>query len=115
MPKNICGQMWQRDGGVDLECVIKNKPFKLRLRFCLDAARKVRLIGTGVLDGRVVTVQVTGKGVRCAQKARPFVKTCLKNATRLLVQEASRYVNSFPVQCRAMLDVRDIRAALRII
>ena len=111
-----CGRMWQRDGGVDLACIVDNLPHRLRLRFGLDADRTVRLWATGTAGYELIRAEITPRGIKVAPKRfHRFVEGCLRNAAAMLLQEARNYVASFPPQCRVLLNLKPMNEALNYI
>ena len=111
-----CGRMWQRDGGVDIMCAIDGTPHKLRLRFCLDASRTVRLMITGVAGTSLVSGEVTARGVKCTPpKHRAALVACVRNSAAMLGDEARRYLAGFTPPCRAMLNLDVLSGAVRYV
>ena len=111
-----CGHMWQQDGGVDLACLIDGKTHTIRLRFCLDGERRVRLMGTGVVGRQLVRAEIGPRGISVTpRRCKPFLETCVRNSAGALVEEARRYLSRFSPPCRAMLDVSLLKGALQFV
>ena len=105
--------MHQRPGGVDLHCAFDGKDHMYRLRFCLDAKRCVRLMGTGVVGTRPVSFEVTPRGIRGRQGR--CLNKCLLNSQSELACEAMRFVHAFPPASRAMLSLKHLDGVMRYI
>jgi hypothetical protein len=109
-----CGRMWQRDGGVDILCALGGTQHKLRVRYCLDAQRAVRLIATGAAGSELIRAEITGKGIKCTpHKFTQALRACVRNAARLLLEEARKYLATFSPPCRAMLDLSILKGVIR--
>lgn len=94
---------WPCAGGVDVACAWGS----LRLRYCLDAGRRVRLMGTGVSDTQqLVRVDAFGAKVSVTPaRYAPRVRACLAAARPLLQSARASYVNSFQPALRSLLRV----------
>ena len=101
--KRACGQVMQRDGGVDLACVRDGRTHTLRLRFCLDARRRVRLLGTGVFYGTLTRVEVFDAVKVAPARHRDLVTKCLRGAAPLLVDALRGYLLRFDPALRTVL------------
>lgn len=104
-PKAVCGQMWQCDDGVDVACAWGGRRHTLRLRYCLDANRRVRLLGTGIVGGELVRIEVFARKVTTspARYAR-FVRKCVDVARPTLAGSLRTYAARFPPSTRSLLD-----------
>ena len=104
--KTPCGRMWACDNGVDLACMWDGKVHTLRLRYCLDARQRVRLLGTGVAYGKLLRVEVTRARITATPKsAARLVRKCIDNARPTLNQALRTYVASFSPAVRSVLDL----------
>ena len=98
--------MWACEGGVDMVCSWKGENCTLRMRYCLDAKRRVRLLGTGVIGGKLVRAEVLCDTVRVVPKSHSqLIHKCVANARDILASELRRYISNFPEGVRALLDV----------
>jgi hypothetical protein len=85
----------------------------LRFRYCIDANLKVRLLGTGVVDGVLVNVEVGRRRVSVTPpRLRPFVAKCVRGALPMLVAQLHRYVAGFGERGR-LLDLSEWRTRTR--
>lgn len=107
-----CGRAWGCEGGVDIACTYKGAPSTLRFRYCLDARRRVRLLGTGVVGGDLVRAEILTRqvSVQPARHAR-FVRTCVAGSRALLAAALASYLARFDPGARALLDLRGLPAA----
>lgn len=103
MTKKACGQVLARDGGVDLACVRDGRTHTLRLRFCLDARRRVRLLGTGVFYGQLTRVEVFNAIKVTPARHRDLVTKCVRAAMPMLAERLRAYVAGFDVALRPVL------------
>ncbi len=95
--------MIARDGGVDLVCVRDGQAHTLRLRFCLDAQRRVRLLGTGVFYGTLTRVEVFDAIKVTPGKHRDLVTRCVRGAMPMLTEALRGYVARFGPGLRPVL------------
>lgn len=113
-PKRACGRMVARDDGVDLACVRDGRVHSLRLRFCLDSDRRVRLLGSGVFYGELTRAEVEGGRVRVTPpRHRALVSGCVRSAGPLLADALRAYVLRFDPEVRRLLDARGVAWLLR--
>ena len=107
--KRACGRARACEGGVDVACAHGGSPSTLRFRYCLDARRRVRLLGTGVVGGDLVRAEVTSKKVT-VQPARhaAFVRACVASSRPLLAGALASYLARFDPAARALLDLRGL-------
>lgn len=103
MTKKACGVMVARDGGVDLACTRDGRTHTLRLRFCLDARRRVRLLGTGVFYGALTRVEVFDTLKVTPARHRDLVTKCVKGAMPMLTERLRTYVARFDPRVRPLL------------
>ena len=98
------GRLWTcpGGGGVDIAC----EAGTLRLRYCLDSERRVRLFGTGVIGGDLVRAEVFCKSVKVEpSKHRDVVRRCVRASQGVLRDELRRYLLTFEPGVRRLLDV----------
>jgi hypothetical protein len=68
-----------------------------RFRCCLDAKRRVRVLGTAMVGGRVVHVEVLPHAVRTSpRRYAAIMKRCVFDARHALAAELRRYIARFP-------------------
>lgn len=109
-----CGRMAAREGGVDLACAVDGHIHTLRLRYCLDAKRRVRLLGTGVVYGALTRVEVHKGGVRVSPaRHKHLVTKCVHNARQLLADTLRAYLQRFPPATVRLIKYRDVVLALK--
>lgn len=105
-----CGKMCVCEGGVDLACRWDGHVHRMRLRFCLDAQRRVRLLGTGVAYGSLARFEVVGKRVVSSPpRIATFVRRCVDNARPMLREALARYLARFSPRVRQLLDLGNVR------
>lgn len=102
--------MVARDGGVDLACTWGGETHGLRLRFCLDAHRRVRLLGTGVVYGKLTTVEVCTQGRRLTMRVQPaqhkhLVSKCMACARPKLTEALGAYLGRFSPRLLSVLNL----------
>ncbi len=102
--KKPCGRARVCGAGVDVACV---GGCSLRFRYCMDARRRVRLLGTGVVGGDLVRAEVAfGRTTVRPARHAPFVRKCVAGSRQLLGSALQTYLAGFPVETRALLDLR---------
>lgn len=99
--------MWAcNDGGVDMMCTWQGQRCTLRMRYCLDAQRRVRLFGTGVIGGNLVRAEVLSDTVHVVPKSHTqLIRKCVANARDMLGAELRAYISKFPDDIRPLIDV----------
>lgn len=99
--RRACGQILARDGGVDVACVRDGRMHTMRFRFCMDARRRVHLLGTGVVDGAMTRTDATGSSLSVSpRRHRQFVRQCMLQAAPFLRQALRSYVERMPPTVR---------------
>ena len=97
------------DGGVDLACMWDRQVHTLRLRYCLDAKRRVRLLGTGVVYGTLTRVEVMKRGVSVTPaRHKPLVTKCVQNARDMLARTLRTYLHRFSPSTLHLIDTRGV-------
>jgi hypothetical protein len=90
--------------GADVVCPCG---FTLRLRFCMDARRRVRLLGTAAAtDGTLVRVTATTRRLAVTPaRYAPLIRRCVAKARHTLPPALHAYLARFPPPVRSMLRV----------
>ena len=101
--------MAPRDGGVDLACVWDGQVHTMRMRYCLDAERRVRLLGTGVLYGTLTRAEVRrGRVSVTPARYKKLVAKCVDNARPLLRDALREYLRRFPPATRPLVNIANV-------
>lgn len=109
--RKACGRVWRCDDGADVACASPGGGVHtLRLRYCLDCARRVSLRGTGVVRGDLVRVLVGPRRRVSVTPARhaAFVRRCVERARPSLNASLRTYLARFSPAVHSVLDLRGV-------
>lgn len=108
--KRPCGHVFATDDGADLVFQRDGERHTLRFRYVLCKRRSVRLIGTGVVYGKLTRVEVSRGATRVSPPTqRPLVEKCVRGALPVLRESLGRYLSRFPPATARLLDLSEVK------